>query len=533
MEKLCSKYKLLQNDGFIRVPLLIKGRLVLPPEISREEIEAAFRGSDRKSNYIKLPQAQIIREPVIDRKSMKYTGEYVYQVMPKFGGMELIETDKDKLVRGLYALSTEEILEYLESIQSVMLQNIKLISHVRELCRLTSEYPDVLLDAWFDSFYMTLNRATALEMIDHELAFWGKPGSDFLNGWVEVPAAINPGDRRLQGYNLSGQDNSPAKESVKIMVRAMPTCQLHITAGNAPEVPIISALRAILTKSAAATKLPYGATLTGALFSLAAFTAAPDHPITQSLSMVYWQGGDDSIESVLFQPNAFDRIVVWGNPQTMVSIQSRALFTRTICLNPRYSVSLIGKEVFSGNLEETARKASMDLLIDNQKACTAALINYVEGSEEQANLYAGILSKILSQRDKEMPNFVAPASIGQIKRLRRGKYADARWYINKQGDDFSSGVAVRPGGFDILDHPMYRLVFVQPVDSLEDTLKYLNQSVSTVGIFSEKRRIELRDRILARGVSNVLPLGQSERFYAGMPHDGMLVLSQLVDWKNG
>jgi hypothetical protein len=117
--------------------------------------------------------------------------------------------------------------------------------------------------------------------------------------------------------------------------------------------------------------------------------------------------------------------------------------------------------------------------------------------------------------------------------LRRGKYADARWYINKQGDDFSSGVAVRPGGFDILDHPMCRLVFVQPVDSLEGTLKYLNQSISTVGIFSEKRRFELRDRILARGVSNVLPLGQSERFYAGMPHDGMLVLSQLVDWKNG
>ena len=80
---------------------------------------------------------------------------------------------------------------------------------------------------------------------------------------------------------------------------------------------------------------------------------------------------------------------------------------------------------------------------------------------------------------------------------------------------------------------MCRLVFVQPVDSLEGTFKYLNQAVSTAGIFPEKRRLELRDRILARGVSNVLPLGQSERFYAGMPHDGMLVLSQLVDWKNG
>ena len=43
----------------------------------------------------------------------------------------------------------------------------------------------------------------------------------------------------------------------------------------------------------------------------------------------------------------------------------------------------------------------------------------------------------------------------------------------------------------------------------------------------------MRDRILARGVSSVLPLGRCERVYPGMPHDGMLVLNELVDWKNG
>ena len=139
----------------------------------------------------------------------------------------------------------------------------------------------------------------------------------------------------------------------------MPTRQLHITAGNAPEVPLISALRAVLTKSAAVIKLPYGATLTGALFSLAAAAATPEHPITQNLSMVYWPGGDESIENILFMPDAFDRIVVWGSPETVASVQSRALFTRTIYLNPRYGVSLIGREAFSGNLEEVAAKASM------------------------------------------------------------------------------------------------------------------------------------------------------------------------------
>jgi hypothetical protein len=33
-------------------------------------------------------------------------------------------------------------------------------------------------------------------------------------------------------------------------------------------------------------------------------------------------------------------------------------------------------------------------------------------------------------------------------------------------------------------------------------------------------------------VSNVFPLGQCERMFGGMSHDGMLVLNDLVDWKN-
>jgi hypothetical protein len=312
----------------------------------------------------------------------------------------------------------------------------------------------------------------------------------------------------------------------------MPTRQLHITAGNAPEVPLISAMHAVLTKSAAAIKLPYGATLTGALFSLAASAAAPGHPITQNLSMVYWQGGDESIENALFMPNAFDRVVVWGNPKTVASVQSRALFTRTVCLNPRYGVSLIGREAFSGNLEEATIKASQDTMIYNQKACTSSLVHYIEGTEEQADEYAGTLLQVLDKWAREMPNFVPPSAAGQLKRMRRGRYASAHWYVNNRDDMFNSGVVVIPGEFNILDHPMCRLVVVRPVADLQDVLKYLHQGVSTVGVFPEERRCRLRDRILARGVSNVLPLGQCERIYAGMPHDGMLVLNQLVDWKN-
>jgi len=576
MERLCTEHNLLRNDGggVIRLPFLIKGKLVVPPEISKEQIEAAFSRTDN-TTCVKLTEAQVIREPVIDRKTMKYTGEYVYQVMPPVTGKELIESDTDKLSSELYRLSVEDILDYLENLLTTLLANNRLAVRVRELCRLTSEYPDAFLDGWFASFHSAFNQEAARQMIDSELSFHGKPGGDFLNGWEEVPTRISSGWLHLHAYNLFGKDMTAAGETAKTYVRAVPTRQLHITAGNAPEVPLISALRAVLTKSAAVIKLPYGATLTGALFALAAAATAPDHPITKNLSMVYWPGGDESIENVIFMPNAFDRIVVWGNPETVASVQSRALFTKVISLNPRYGASLIGNEAFSGislnprygasligneafsgNLEKTAAKASMDVMLYNQKACSSSLVHYIEGTEDQANEYAEALCNMLGRWDKEMPNFVSPAAIaealcnmlgrwdkempnfvspaaiGHLKRLKRGRYADANWYVNKQGNDFSSGVVVIPGEFDILDHPMCRLVVVRPVERLKDALKYISQYVSTIGVYPEARRLELRDRILAKGVSSVFPLGQCERVYAGMTHDGMRVLSELVDWKN-
>jgi hypothetical protein len=79
---------------------------------------------------------------------------------------------------------------------------------------------------------------------------------------------------------------------------------------------------------------------------------------------------------------------------------------------------------------------------------------------------------------------------------------------------------------------MCRTVIVRPVEKLEDALRFLHHGAAAVGVYPESRRLELRDRMHARGVSYVMPLGQVERTYAGMSHDGMLVLNSLVDWKN-
>ncbi len=496
------------EDGIIRIPFLVKGKLIAPPQIDLCEIEKAFNSTDAGVTYEKLPEAQVVREPVIDRKTMKYTGDYIYQLMPEILAEDLIENDIDKLADTLYSLPVDEILDYLDKILNYLCKNRNFVSQAAELYGKTSEYPDALLDKWFASMTGMLNRKAARNMIDAELSYNGRPGSDFLNGWIKV-------------------------EGDTACIRAMPTRQLHITAGNIPEVPVISALRAVLTKSAAVIKLPGGAIIPGALVAIAAYESAPEHPITKNLSLVYWQGGDESIENTLFAPGAFDRIVVWGGPAAVATVQSKTPFTKTISLNPRYGISLIGSEAFSGKLKETVDRALTDVLAYNQKACISSLVHYVEGTEAQANEYAGLLQQALKRYDDKTPNFTLPQAQGQVKRMKRGRYANAQWYLNYDNEDFVSGAVVISGEFDILDHPTSRLVAVRPVAKLDDALKYIHQSVSTVGVYPEERRQKLKDRILARGVSSVFPLGQCEKVFAGIPHDGMMILNQLVDWKVG
>jgi len=106
MKRICERLHLFSADSedVLRVPFLVKGRIVDPPQISRQAIEDAFNSVDQETVYTKLPHAQLLREPVIDRQSMRLTGDYVYQVLPALVPEDLIEQDTDRLLQGPYAL---------------------------------------------------------------------------------------------------------------------------------------------------------------------------------------------------------------------------------------------------------------------------------------------------------------------------------------------------------------------------------------------------------------------------------------------
>ena len=526
-------------DGVIRVPAVVRGQLrQTQTDVRLPEIEAAFaradeggaEGGPRKS--VVIGDAYALREPALSRDTMRASGEYQYQLVPRVAPDELVEHDIDELAQELYELSFESVLEYVEGIRRAFLSDSVELDRVKGLVRQTSEQPDPYVDAGFAMFPEMLSPDVAAEMVDSELAAWQTVGRRFLDSWVELPSNLYPAPvHKIRGEHLPPIPGfAPADAGTRL--RALPTRQLHITAGNSPLVPLVSILRAIWTKSAATIKLPYGATISGAYLATLIAATRPDHPITKHLSAVYWPGGDEAVEQPLFRPGNFDRIVVWGAPDAVTSVTQRAAFTKTIAFNPRYGVSLIGHEAFD-ELEAVTARALQDTLVQSQKACIASQVHYVEASREEAERYARLLSAELARWDSFAPASLSRWQQGRMKRMRRGSFAGATWHDNVVDSQFHSAVVVMPDEFNVLEHPLCRLIVVRPVERIEDALKYLHPGVATAGMYPDARREALRTRVAARGVSNVVPLGHAGYTFPGMPHDGMMVLSELVDWKSG
>jgi hypothetical protein len=117
----------LSNDGVVRCPLLVRGRLVDPPEVGLDAIRRAFaarderRGSaDSYESYVAVGGAQVLRHREIDRQTMRGTGRWIYSVMPSVDAQELVETDIEGLTNELYSIPHQSVLEWLSLVAAAL-----------------------------------------------------------------------------------------------------------------------------------------------------------------------------------------------------------------------------------------------------------------------------------------------------------------------------------------------------------------------------------------------------------------------------
>jgi hypothetical protein len=508
-------------QGIARLPAVIGGTLWVPEPASPEAVEAAI-ASGRRSVDIGGTHL-IIAEGEVEGRTLR--GLCLPRVTDP---ASLVPGDIGDQIRSLHPLKFEALAGHIDAVGALMAPGGAIVRQALPLAIACSDQPEYFVRLGFADVHAAYSGEAVGLAVDRELSYAGRPGRDFLDGWVEIVDEIAAGGMAQARAELGGP---PAARPPKRRLRAVPMSQLHITAGNSPVVPAVSALRALATKGPVTVKLPSGALVAGAAFALAFWAAGPEHPLIRHASIAYWRGGDETVEAALFRHGAFERIVVWGSRESVDAVASRAAGTKTLVFNPRYGITLIGRDALAPDaLDETVRRAAQDTMVWNQQACIASLVHYVEGEPSDIDRYCAALTQELALWDTAHDARPDRAMVGRIRNARRGELSAGRWTVNGPPVAPTSAVVRMEQGFDLSAHPMARVVVVRPTGDIAETLELMHAGVSSVGVWPADRLEALRDGICGRGVTSAIPVGEVDTLFTGAPHDGMRPLSELVSW---
>ena len=334
-------------------------------------------------------------------------------------------------------------------------------------------------------------------------------GSDALDGWREV-------------LDKDGRTRR---------VRAFPPRLVHVLAGNSPGVTAASIVRGALVKGVHLLKLPSNDLFTGSAILRTMSDIDAEHPVTRSFSCVYWQGGDPAVEGALFRAQFFDRLVAWGGDAAIRSaIKYVAPGFDLVSFDPKVSISLVGCEalVSADALRDSSERAAVDATLFNQEVCAASRFIFAEDDDHGglAKWCAELATRLADERTyTDAAVAPPPPDVRAELGVMRSMAPDYELF----GADDGTGLVVlsdEPVEF----HPTGKTVNVVRVGTLDDALDHVNVATQTIGIYPTSRAAELRDRLAARGMQRLVPLGDVISVAAGLPHDGFYPMQRFVKW---
>ncbi len=313
-------------------------------------------------------------------------------------------------------------------------------------------------------------------------------------------------------------------------IRAFPPRLIHVVAGNAPTAAVESIAQGALVKAINLLKMPSSDPFTTVAILKVMMEVDPDHPVVRSMSAIYWRGGDEAVEPILYRPQYFDKIVAWGGGDAINNVvKYLGPGFQLVAFDPKTSISMIGKEAFAdeATLQAVAEQAAEDVTAFNQEGCLASCYLYTEGTREQVDrLCAALLPRL--GVDRELASAVAPRLPNDMREEIEvlGMLDDS--YRVWGGFD-GRGLVIRseePVSF----HPTFKTANVVHVPSLDEALKYVNVATQTVGVFPHERKAVYRNRLATAGAQRVVRLGSAAKWCAGSPHDAMYPLPRFVHW---
>jgi Acyl-CoA reductase (LuxC) len=412
----------------------------------------------------------------------------------------------------LYDISFGDILDYLVELGTRL--DPKTNPHLQRALQgsyLTAPTTRPIVDYFYHSLHRLFRRDVITEVAEKTV------GIDYLEGWVSTPLA----------------DGRSAR------IRAFGSRALHIVAGNAPWISGMTIVRNAVTRSDAIIKAPSNDPFTAAAIALTMCEMAPDHPLTRHISVAYWKGGDEAFERELYQPHHIEKIIAWGG---FASVKHVTRYVQPglelISLDPKNSISVIGKEVFASEaaMREAARKLAIDFGTGNQAGCVNSRRAYVESGTDEAGLQQ---LKTLGAYTYEALMGLPPHISTKPKHVNRDLKAHIEsirplddWYhvIGGLDDEGAVIVSLMPEAVNFAMELDNRTLNMIPVDSMDDVLKACDAYTQTVGIWPEELKARLRNRLPLHGVQRIVSLGFAATTSSALPQDAIEPMRRACKW---
>lgn len=312
-------------------------------------------------------------------------------------------------------------------------------------------------------------------------------------------------------------------------VRAFGPRLVHVMPGNSPGVAIKSIAQGAMVKAINLFKMSSSDPFTMVAILQTMAEIDPEHPVVQSMTAAYWRGGDATIESALYRPQYFDKLVAWGGGDAINNVaQYIGPGFQLVSFDPKTSISMVGSEAFL-TPEATAKAADLaatDLMILNQEACAASRYQYVEGTQEQVDEFCRLMQQGIARR-AQVSGDSRPVDVDMREQIEMLTLMDDDYQYFGEFD--GAGVVIRseePVDF----HPINKVGNVVRVDHLDDAVRYVNVATQTIGFFPFDRIADYRDKLAASGAQRITHLGEAGPATIGNPHDAMYPMHRFVHW---
>ena len=417
-----------------------------------------------------------------------------------------------RLMEDLYELSFEDILDFLAELGTRLeLRDNPWLQESLEYSYATAPTTEPIMDHFYHDLPAMFDKERIRGMVDFNI------GVDYLERWVE--------------QEING---------AKVGIRAYGARTLHIVAGNGPVLGALTVLRGAVTRGDTLIKVPSNDPFTTGAIARTMVDMAPDHPLTKHLAVAYWRGGDEAIESRVYQPHAIEKICAWGG---FASVKHVTKYIQPgielISLDPKRSASIIGGEALETEegIIETGKRLACDFATGNQTACAAARVVYVmcgtddEGVEKLKRLGQAAYDAMFTLPDvlTTRPKRYDPELKSQVDALR---FSDD-FYTVIGGQDGEGAVIVShtEDRVDFWEYLADRTINLVPVDTLDEVLDVVDAYTQTVGIWPESLREVVRHKGALHGGQRFVQLGY---VFNGPglvgPQDGIEPMRRIVKW---